>query len=314
MTSHGAQLAGLTAQIHGQTLSTALQHTAEAHGLQPAYSDKLGKGATTRTWTWERFRNDVLDLAAGLLDRDVAKGARVAIVLPNRVEHVVADAAAVHAGCVPVSIYPTLSSEQIAEVAGRCSPSVLVVESDADLAQWEPALDSSGIQLIIVLDETVAIRDSRIISWQSVLRDGLNRRTASPDVCESRWRAIRPEDPLTVIFTSGTTGSPKGVVLTHENILYEVNAIVAANGLDDAGTSISYLPFAHIAERILSMYLPQSHGGHVRLIADAAEIATTLREVRPTRFFGVPRIWEKIQASLNRTIEAEDEVRQTICR
>jgi long-chain acyl-CoA synthetase len=96
-------------------------------------------GATTRTWTWERFRNDVLDLAAGLIDHDVAGGARVAIMLPNRVEHLVADAAAVHAGCVPVSIYPTLSSEQIAEVVGACSPSVLVVESDADLARWRPA-------------------------------------------------------------------------------------------------------------------------------------------------------------------------------
>jgi long-chain acyl-CoA synthetase len=307
MTIANARLAELAAQVGGHTLCTALLHTAEAHGSRPAYSDKMGKGATTRTWTWERFRNDVLDLTAGLLEHDVAKGARVAIMLPNRVEHIVADAAAVHAGCVPVSIYPTLSSEQIAEHAALCSPSVLVVESDAHLARWRPALDSSGIRLIIVLDETVTVRDSRIVSWQSVLRDGVNSRAASPGRCESRWRAINPVDPLTVVFTSGTTGPPKGVVLTHENILYEVHAIIAANGLDDPGTAISYLPFAHIAERILSMYLPQSHGGSVRLITDAAEVATTLREVRPTRFFGVPRIWEKIQASLSRTIEAEDE-------
>jgi long-chain acyl-CoA synthetase len=307
MTTADAQLAELAAQIRDHTLCTALLQTARAHGSQSAYSDKMGKGATIRTWTWERFRNDVLDLAAGLLDHDVARGARVAIMLPNRVEHLVADAAAVHAGCVPVSIYPTLSSEQIAEVVGACSPSVLVVESDAHLARWRPVLDSSGIELIIVLDETVTIRDPRIISWQSMLCDGVNRRAFSADGCELRWRTVRPDDPLTIIFTSGTTGPPKGVVLTHENILYEVHAMVAANGLDDPGTAISYLPFAHIAERILSMYLPQSHGGHVRLIADAAEVATTLCEVRPTRFFGVPRIWEKIQASLNRTIEAEGE-------
>jgi long-chain acyl-CoA synthetase len=207
----------------------------------------------------------------------------------------------------PVSIYPTLSSEQIAEVVGAGSPSVLVVESIADLARWRPAIDASGIQLIIVLDETVTIRGSRIISWQSVMCDGVNRRATAAGGCELRWRTVRPDDPLTIIFTSGTTGPPKGVVLTHENVLYEVHAIVAANGLDEPGTAISYLPFAHIAERILSVYLPQSHGGHVRLIADAAEVATTLREVRPTRFFGVLRIWEKIQASLNRTIEAGNE-------
>jgi long-chain acyl-CoA synthetase len=301
------QRAELVAQIRDQSLCTALMQVAQAHGSQPAYSDKLGKGASTRTWTWEQFRNDVLDLAAGLVGHDVAKGARVAIMLPNRVEHVVADGAAVHAGCVPVSIYPTLSSEQIAELAGRFSPSVLIVESDADLARWRTALDSSAIQLIIVLDEPVTVRDSRIVSWRSVLRNGANSRAAAPDRYELRWRAVRPEDILTVIFTSGTTGPPKGVVLTHENILYEVQATVVANKLEVPGTAVSYLPFAHIAERILTMYLPQSHGGHVHLIADAAEMATTLREVRPTRFFGVPRIWEKIQASLNRTIEAKDE-------
>jgi long-chain acyl-CoA synthetase len=202
MTTADARLAELAAQIRDHTLCTALLHTAGARGGQPAYSDKMGSGAATRTWTWEGFRNDVLDLAAGLLDHDVARGARVAIMLPNRVEHVTADAAAVHAGCVPVSIYPTLSSEQVAEVVAACSPAVLIVESDAHLARWRPALDSSGIELIIVLDENVAIRDSRIISWQSVLRDGVNRRAFSADGRELRWRTVRPDDPLTIIFTS----------------------------------------------------------------------------------------------------------------
>jgi len=118
---------------------------------------------------------------------------------------------------------------------------------------------------------------------------------------------VSPDDAATVVFTSGTTGAPKGVVLTHRNVVYEATALLAANNLTDAGTSVSYLPFAHIAERMLSMYLPYVAGGQVRLLADASELAETLRELRPTRFFGVPRIWEKIQTWVSADDGAGDE-------
>jgi long-chain acyl-CoA synthetase len=118
---------------------------------------------------------------------------------------------------------------------------------------------------------------------------------------------VSPDDAATVVFTSGTTGAPKGVVLTHRNVVYEATALLAANNLTDAGTSVSYLPFAHIAERMLSMYLPYVAGGQVRLLADASELAETLRELRPTRFFGVPRIWEKIQTLVSAGHGAADE-------
>ena len=96
-------------------------------------------------------------------------------------------------------------------------------------------------------------------------------------------------------------------MLTHRNVVYEATALLAANNLTDAGTSVSYLPFAHIAERMLSMYLPYVAGGQVRLLADASELAETLRELRPTRFFGVPRIWEKIQTLVSAGHGAADE-------
>src|SRR4029077_13093232 len=103
-----------------------------------------------------------------------------------------------------------------------------------------------------------------------------------PRRCELRWQAVSPDAPATVVFTSGTTGAPKGVVLTHRNVVYEANALLAVTNLTDAGTSVSYLPFAHIAERMLSMYLPYVAGGHVRLLADTSELAQELRELRPS--------------------------------
>jgi long-chain acyl-CoA synthetase len=280
----------------GHTLCTVLAHTAESSGDQLAYSDRLGPGGQLRTLTWRQFRETTRTVAAGLIAHGVSAGDRVAIVASNRIEHIIADAAALHAGGIPVPIYLTAAPEQIEAIAAQCAPTVLVAETADQLARWEPALARvDRLKLIVRLD---ASEEAGSQSWQTLVDGGANYLSDRPHQCESRWRAVSPDEAATVVFTSGTTGAPKGVVLTHRNVVHEANALVAANDLTDAGASVSYLPFAHIAERMLSMYLPYVAGGHVRLLADASELAETLRELRPTRFFGVPRIWEKIQTWL----------------
>jgi long-chain acyl-CoA synthetase len=270
-----------------------LVHTVEFSGDQLAYSDRLGPRGQLRTLTWRQFRESVRKVAAGLIAHGVSAGDRVAIMASNRIEHIIADAAALHAGGIPVPIYLTAAQEQIAAIAAECAPTVLVVETSDQLARWEPALaPADRLKLIVSLD---ASEETGGQGWHTLVDDGAKYLGDWPHQCESRWRAVRPDEAATVVFTSGTTGVPKGVVLTHHNVVYEAHALLAANDLTDAGTSVSYLPFAHIAERMLSMYLPYVAGGHVRLLADASELAGTLRELRPTRFFGVPRIWEKIQ-------------------
>ena len=289
---------------HG-TLCSALANTAELYGDHLAYSDRLGPGGRLRTLTWRQFRETTRRAAAGLIARGVSEGDRVAIMASNRIEHIVADAAALHAGAIPVPIYLTAAAEQIAAIAAQCTPTVLVAETADQLARWEQALrhvDRPG--LIFGLD---ASEEAGSQSWQTLVDGGADYLGDRPDQCESRWRALSPDQAATVVFTSGTTGAPKGVVLTHRNVVYEANALRAVNNLTDAGTSVSYLPFAHIAERMLSMYLPYVAGGHVRLLADASELAETLPELRPTRFFGVPRIWEKIQTWVTAGLGAADE-------
>ena len=289
---------------HG-TLCSALANTAELYGDHLAYSDRLGPGGRLRTLTWRQLRETTRRAAAGLIARGVSEGDRVAIMASNRIEHIVADAAALHAGAIPVPIYLTAAAEQIAAIAAQCTPTVLVAETADQLARWEQALrhvDRPG--LIFGLD---ASEEAGSQSWQTLVDGGADYLGDRPDQCESRWRALSPDQAATVVFTSGTTGAPKGVVLTHRNVVYEANALRAVNNLTDAGTSVSYLPFAHIAERMLSMYLPYVAGGHVRLLADASELAETLPELRPTRFFGVPRIWEKIQTRVTGGRGAADE-------
>jgi long-chain acyl-CoA synthetase len=289
----------------GDTLCTVLANTAELCGDHLAYSDRLGPGGQLRTLTWRQFRETTRKVAAGLIAQGVSEGDRVAIMASDRIEHIVADAAALHAGAIPVPIYLTAAAEQIAAIAAQCTPTVLVAETADQLARWESALGHGDRpRLIVSLD---ASEEAGSQSWQTLVDRGANYLGDRPDQCESRWRAVSPDEAATVVFTSGTTGAPKGVVLTHRNVVYEANALRAVNNLTDAGTSVSYLPFAHIAERMLSMYLPYVAGGHVRLLADVSELAETLHELRPTRFFGVPRIWEKIQTWVSAGRGAADE-------
>jgi long-subunit acyl-CoA synthetase (AMP-forming) len=313
LSSNATQLVGGLDVFHlskGHTLCTVLADTAERYGDHLAYSDRLGPGGQLRTLTWRQFRVTTRRAAAGLIARGVSAGDRVAIMASNRIEHIVADAAALHAGAIPVPIYLTAAAEQIAAIAAQCTPAVLIVETADQLERWAPAMAGlDQLKLIVSLDDSAQQAD--IHSWQRLIDAGASCLDDRPRRCELRWQAVSPEAPATVVFTSGTTGAPKGVVLTHRNVVYEANALLAVNNLTDAGTSVSYLPFAHIAERMLSMYLPYVAGGHVRLLADASELAETLRELRPTRFFGVPRIWEKIQTWVSAGRGAADELNTT---
>jgi long-chain acyl-CoA synthetase len=137
----------------GHTLCTVLAHTAESSGDQLAYSDRLGPGGQLRVLTWRQFRETTRKVAAGLITQGVSAGDRVAVMATNRIEHIITDAAALHAGGIPVPIYLTAAPEQIAAIAAQCTPTVLVAETADQLTQWEPALARMDrLKLIVGLD------------------------------------------------------------------------------------------------------------------------------------------------------------------
>ncbi|QYJ04421.1 AMP-dependent synthetase/ligase [Nocardioides panacisoli] len=300
------------AEIDGLTLVTAFADTAARLGDSPAYADKVGidmsggYGSGWRTVTWRELRERVLDLAAAFVAAGVRPGDRVAIMASNRIEHVVADLAAVHAGAVSMSIYNTLSADQVSYVAGHAEPSLVVLETDDHVGRWEAALDASGsVRQVVVID--TAPRGQRFVPWDTAVAEGAARRAEDTDELQARIDGLSPDDPLTILYTSGTTGNPKGVVLTHHNVLYECACSLRVAANTDDLVFLSYLPFAHIAERILGMYIPQVSGGEVHLIADPAQLLGALGEVRPTRFFGVPRVWEKIRTGISAKLAAEQD-------
>ncbi|MFE2247316.1 AMP-dependent synthetase/ligase [Streptomyces lavendulae] len=289
------------------TLPALLVRNAAEHGELPALSWREGDTADWRTLTWSEVRHEVAVLAAGYAALGVERGEHVLMMMGNRPEHWLSDLALVHLGAVPVTVYGTSAPEQIAHIARHSRARLAVVEGARELARWEPLLQDAGAPLErLVVAEATEAGPHR--TYASVRSDGARLHRA--DAFEKGWRESRPEDPLTVVYTSGTTGDPKGVRLTHRNILLQSVRLDRHTDLPEHAEHLCYLPFAHIAERILGIYLPLLRAAHVRLVADPTAVAAAVRERHPVQFFGVPRVWEKLAAAVKAVIAGLPEEQQ----
>ena len=311
VTSEAArQRAELEETIHGQTVCDVLRRTAADAAGEPALSDRTGDAWQTLTWAQTRQR--ALELAAGFIALGLAPGERVALMMPNRSEHVLADLGAVHAGGVPVTFYATLAAEQVGFVAADCAARIAVLDGADQLARWAPVLGQlPGLRKIIVLDGAACPAGELYLTWDDFVALGRERLAAAPGLVGERMAAVSPEDPVTLLYTSGTTGNPKGVLITHHSVLYEVAAGELVGNILRGVRWVSYLPLAHIAERMFTLYIPVHTAGHVHFCPDAKQLVGVVGQVRPTAFFGVPRVWEKIQAGIQALLAAEpDETRR----
>jgi len=273
---------GPAAELQAQSLYEAFAATVERLGDDVA----LRSGEETLTWT--ELAAQVGRIAGGLASLGVRKGDTVALMLSNRPEFVACDMAAVALGAVPFSIYQTSSPEQIAYVVGDADARVAIVEA-AYLEVFERAREElSGVEHLIVLDA-----------------DGVTETLAGLEALDPEFdasvtaAAVGPDDLLTLIYTSGTTGPPKGVQLTHRNLLTLVSSVDGMIPFPErGGRVISWLPAAHIAERGANYYLPIAKGLEIAICPDPREIVQFLQEAPPTWFFAVPRVWEKLKAGL----------------
>ncbi|MFE2058244.1 AMP-dependent synthetase/ligase [Streptomyces sp. NPDC059446] len=276
------------------TLPAMLLRNAEDHGDLPALSwASAGGGGTTLTWREVRHETAVLAAAYGALG--VERGEQVLMMMGNRPEHWLSDLALTHLGAVPVSVYGTAAPGQIAHIARHSRARFAVVEGAGELERWEPLLADAAVPLeALVVVEPPEAGPHR--SWDTLRATG--ERLRSDEAFDKGWREIRAQDPLTVVYTSGTTGDPKAVPITHRSVVSNALALDRVVELPDHVEHICYLPFAHIAERMLGIYLPVFRASHVHLCADAAAVAVTARALHPAQFFGVPRVWEKLAASV----------------
>ncbi|MFC4496086.1 AMP-dependent synthetase/ligase [Streptomyces ovatisporus] len=283
------------------TVPGLLLRNAEDHGDLPALSWREREDGETRrsTLTWSQVRDRVARLAAGLTAHGVQRGDHVLMMMGNRPEHWLTDLALVHLGAVPVSVYGTAAPEYVAHVARNSRARLAVVEGAGQVALCAPLLE----RLVVVEAEAA---DGHVPYAEL-------GRAYDREAFEETWRAVRATDPLTVVYTSGTTGDPKGVVISHRNVVLNCLAVEGVVDLPAHAEQICYLPFAHIAERMLGIYLPVFRASHVHLCADPAQVAEMARELHPAQFFGVPRVWEKLTAAVRATLtQLPDAQRQSV--
>ncbi|MBQ1043328.1 AMP-dependent synthetase/ligase [Micromonospora sp. C72] len=291
------------------TVPALLHRNAEEFADLPALTT-LGRDDTR---TWAELRDEVAELSGGLAEIGLEPGRHMLIMMSSRAEHWLVDLAAVHLGAVPSTIYPTLSSEQMRYLARHSAAQVLVLEGPAELERWRPILADLPDLLRVVLVDEPGEPAADAVPLSRVRTLGRAAHEADPDAFERRWRAIRPEQPVTLLYTSGTTGNPKGVVLSHHNVIYQAVALDAMVSVPDHAPTVAYLPLAHIAERFLGIYNAIYRAGHVTICPDATQLVAALRAVGPASFFGVPRVWEKMAAGVQAHLAgAEPAVRAAV--
>lgn len=275
-----------------RTLAAAFQQMAATHPNNVA----LRTADDSVRITWRQYAERVRALATGLAALGVRRGDTVGIMLTNRPEFHLIDTAALHAGATPFSIYNTLAPAQIAYLLGNAGNRVIVCEAQfLDQIRAAVASGETAVEHVVCVDatsdETIALAD-------------LESRSAPDFDFDRSWQAVAPEDVLTIIYTSGTTGPPKGVEITHANMLAELAAtdLVPAD-VDDS--VISYLPDAHIANRWGAHYKSLATGMQIVTLADLRQMITVLPAVRPTFFGAVPQVWYRLKAGIEAQLAAE---------
>jgi long-subunit acyl-CoA synthetase (AMP-forming) len=275
--------------VDAPTIAEAFRRTVVAHRERVAIRT-LGDA---QTWTWGELQERVDAVAGGLAMLGLGHGAAMAIMLVNRPEFHVVDLAATTLGATPFSLYQTSAPNQIAHVVADAGARIIVTEQAFLANVLEARASLPGLEHVIVIDG-----DAPEGCLELVDVEGTN---PSFDA-EAHWRSVSPDDVLTLIYTSGTTGPPKGVQLTHRNLVAAVRGTAQLIEFPEGARVVSWLPAAHIAERAAHHYLPVVFGFCVTPCPDPRQVIAYLPDVRPSWFFAVPRIWEKLKSGLEAMI------------
>jgi long-chain acyl-CoA synthetase len=306
--------AEIDAVVEGKTIVDYFNRNVERHGDRPAMHWKGANGFESMTWS--QYRDVAHKAAAGLSTLGVTKDEFVAIQAGNRPEHVIADMGAVHAGATPVTIYSTLAAEEIQYIAENCGATVAILEGLDFMKRWEEIRSELPNLRYVVLMSGAENYDTAdwVLSWDELLARGTQQLKDDPDTVSRSVAHLTPDTLATLIYTSGTTGTPKGVMISHYNALWTVECVRRGAELKLGPRLVSYLPLAHIAERMVSHYVAIYLAAEVWFCPNLAGVLEYILEARPTLFVAVPRVYEKFHAALGTRFAATTGVKGAILK
>lgn len=290
-----------------QTLPALVRERALAGPESVAMREK--RYGIWREITWGRYWDEVLLAAHGLLALDLDAGDRVSIHSEDRPEWLILDMATMAVRGITVGLYPTNPAAEVQYLLSDSGARIHVVEDQEQADKLVEVIETlPGLEKVIHLEPRgfrAYREDSRFVFWEEFLEAGRRHRADNPGAVEARMEGARPADVITLVYTSGTTGPPKGAMLDNANVAYCLEVLVrAGERMPDKvppGPSdqiLTYLPLCHAAERIFSSWTSAAVGTVLNFAESIDTVPENLREVQPTLFFSVPRIWEKLHASV----------------
>ncbi len=297
-------IAELDAEVEGLTVPRRFLDLVAAHPDEPAVQSMNGGGGWD-SWTWGEVGDLVARAAAGLASLGIGEGDRVLLMMRNRPDFHWLDLAAQFVRATPVSIYNSSAPDEIAYLAGHAEARVAIVEDHTFLDRLLAVRDQlPDLTHLFVIDPPADGLPDGVVDAADLLHDGNDRGDL-----DALAATTSPDDIATLIYTSGTTGPPKGVMISQYNVVYTVEQLRRCIGLPEHAPRrvLSYLPMAHIAERMMSHYQSAILGYHVHCCPDAGQLTSYLKEVRPEIMFGVPRVYEKLYSGLNAALAGDAE-------
>ncbi len=288
--------------VEGQTVPSEFVKSVERYGDTTAIRWR-NEDESWGEWTYRDYAGQVARAAAGLQALGVRPGQRIVLMMRNIPEFHVIDMAAYFCGATPVSIYNSSAPEQVEYLVKHSEAVLGIVEDPGYLERFlKVRSDLPDLAQLGIIHDPDGIAGADIFRYDQLLGHSPLDLAAAASNCE-------PDQLATMIYTSGTTGPPKGVMLTHNNIAWTVESLKQCIQYEDyAGKRlVSYLPMAHIAERMTSHYQGAFVGYEVTTCPDPGLLAPYLKEVRPNVMFGVPRVWEKIHGGVAAALAADPE-------
>jgi long-chain acyl-CoA synthetase len=295
------------ADVGYRTIAAMVREWAEQSPSAVAMRDK--EFGIWQEITWSDFYETMIDAAHGLLALGVDVGERVSIQSEDRPEWVVLDMATVAIRGITVGLYPTNPSTEVEYLLADSGAKVHLAEDQEQADKVMEVIDNLANLRKIIHVEPRGFRqwrdDDRFIFWDDFLELGREHRTANPGAVERKMAEAEEDDVMTLVYTSGTTGPPKGAMLTNRNVTYCLDVLVnsprrigSEAPVGPTDTLLTYLPLCHVAERIFSTWTLAGNGPTLNFAESIETVQQNLREIQPTIFFSVPRIWEKIHAGV----------------